>query len=57
MAVLKEDLFAVAPGEIYPRWFMAGEVVSGDIEAAARAQGKVADEKPARKAMKAPENK
>jgi len=61
MPKLTEDLFAVADGEIYPRWFKAGEDVSGDVERAARSRGILEVEAPKtaprRKAMKAPENK
>lgn len=60
MAKLKESFFAVPDGEIYPRWFEAGEEVFGDLERLARIDGKLAE--PRRKAKKkamgaAPENK
>ena len=65
MPKLTEDLFAVPDGEIYPRWFKAGEVVTGDVARAALSRGilegdaKMIETKrpPRRKAMKAPENK
>lgn len=61
MAKLKERIFAVPDGEIHPRWFEAGEEVSGGVEAAALAEGKIAKPKPTKakaKAMPAaPENK
>ena len=60
MPKLKDDIWAVADGEIHPRLFKAGEDVSGGVENAARDQGKLADNekrKPRQKAMKAPENK
>lgn len=59
MAKLTQDLFAVADGEIHPRWFKAGEEVMGQVERAARSRGIVEEPKPTpkRKAMKAPENK
>lgn len=64
MPKLKEDIWAVADGEIHPRLFRAGEDVTGGVADAAKAQGKLQDEpkkKPGRpvssKAMKAPENK
>lgn len=63
MPKLTEDLFAVPDGDLHPRWFRAGDEVSGAVAKAAKAQGKLADE-PARKhsaATKsrgaAPENK
>jgi len=55
MIRLAEDIFAVPDGELHPRWFKAGEDVSGAVAEAAIAQGKAA--KPSRKAMKPPENK
>lgn len=56
MAVLSEDLYAVPDGDIYPRLFKAGETVSGSVEAAAEAQGKL--QKVSTKAHKrAPEKK
>lgn len=59
MAKLTQDLFAVPDGEIHPRWFKAGDDVTGTVAEAAKAQGKLVDEKraPKGKAMKAPENK
>lgn len=59
MAKLTERLYAVPDGEIYPRWFEAGEEVAGDVERSARSRGIIQEPKspPKRKAMKAPENK
>jgi hypothetical protein len=62
MPRLTEDLFAVPDGEIYPRWFRAGEVVTGDVEQAARSRGILEQANTAkrprrRKAMAPPENK
>lgn len=59
MAKLTERLYAVPDGEIYPRWFEAGEEVTGDVERSARSRGIIEEPKaaPKRKAMKAPENK
>lgn len=59
MTKLKEAFFAVPNGGIYPRWFAAGDDVSGAVEQAARDQGKIDDRKPVRKkSLKgAPENK
>lgn len=62
MAKLKERFHAVPDGEIYPRWFEAGEEVSGAVADAARECGLLDDKKPARapsaKAMDGPaENK
>lgn len=61
MAKLTEDLFAVSDGEIYPRWFKAGEEVSGGVERSARSRGILEQPKqkraPKNKAMTAPENK
>ena len=69
MPKLKSDIFAVPDGDLHPRWFRAGEDVSGDVERAAMDQGKLADEvapaataprrgrPPKNKAMCAPENK
>ena len=59
MAKLTERLFAVPDGEIYPRWFEAGEEVTGEVERSARSRGILEQPKaaPKRKAMKAPENK
>lgn len=60
MAKLKERIFAVPDGAIYPRWIEAGEDVTGSLEVSARNRGLIeAATKPApkRKAMKAPENK
>lgn len=56
MPKLTEDIFIVPDGEIYPRWFRAGEEVAGNVEEAARARGILA-EKRKRKAMRPPENK
>jgi hypothetical protein len=53
MAKLIKPLFAVPDGEIHPRWFQAGEDVTGNVERAAKDQGKLAKTK----AMRAPENK
>lgn len=63
MPELKEDIFAVPDGEIYPRKFCAGEDVGGAVASAADEQGKlvvgIPAEKavPSRKSMKSPENK
>lgn len=63
MPKLLEDLYAVPDGEIYPKWFRAGEDVTGDVAKAARSRGILEWEKPARKtqtkrkAMSPPENK
>lgn len=59
MPKLTERLFAVPDGEIYPRWFEAGEEVTGQVERSARNRGIVERAKPKtkRKAMKAPESK
>ena len=62
MAKLTEDFDAVPDGEIYPRRFVAGEDVTGSVEAAAREAGVLAETRKARpgktKALKgAPENK
>ena len=68
MAILTHDFFAVPDGEVYPRWFRAGDEVSGEVCDAARAAGKLADEparnddtpkrgRPSKKAMSPPENK
>lgn len=59
MAKLIERLFAVPDGKIYPRWFEAGEDVTGQVERSARSRGIIEEPKaaPKRKAMKAPENK
>ena len=61
MPKLKEDLFAVPEGEIYPKMFYAGQEATG-VEEAARKRGILCDDvpekrAPKRKAMKAPENK
>lgn len=57
MAKLTERLYAVPDGEIYPRWFEAGEEVTGQVERAAQSRGILEQPKPRGKAMKAPENK
>lgn len=66
MPKLKEDIFAVPDGAIYPQWFRAGEEVIGCVAVAAKELGKLQDEpkkldtkpmKVSRKAMKSPENK
>ena len=62
MPKLSDDIFAVPDGELHPRWFKAGEDVTGSVAVAAAEQGKLSDApapKPApkTKAMKAPENK
>jgi len=65
MPKLTEDLFAVPDGEIYPRWFRAGEVVTGEVARAALSRGILEQDAamvetkraPRRKAMKPPENK
>ena len=62
MPKLTEDLFAVADGEIYPRWFRVGDEVTGDVERTARSRGIVCDDQPRkaaprRKSVKPPENK
>jgi hypothetical protein len=55
MAKLTDDYFVVPPGEIYPVRLSKGEDVTGEIEAMARADGKIAPQTKAHK--KAPENK
>lgn len=61
MPKLADDIFAVPEGELHPRWFKAGETVTGSVAEAAAAQGKLEPERqkraPGRKAMTAPENK
>lgn len=69
MAKLKEDFYAVPNGEIYPRWFRAGDDVTGEVEAAARSCNLIVSNEPVvkrgrprkanfdNKASKAPENK
>lgn len=64
MPKLTDRLFAVPDGKIYPRWFEAGEEVTGDVERAARSRGileqpapQKAKRAPRRKAMTPPENK
>lgn len=60
MARLKERFFAVAPGEVYPRWFEVGEEVSGELERLAGIDGLLEAPKraPRRKVLGvAPENK
>ena len=62
MPKLTDDLFAVPDGELHPRWFRAGDDVTGSVAAAAEAQGKLEAEQPKqaprRKAHRgAPENK
>lgn len=42
MVKLKEPLYAVPPGEVYPRWYAAGERVDGRLEEVAR-EMKIAD--------------
>jgi hypothetical protein len=57
MPKLSEDLFAVPDGEVHPRWFRAGEEVTGDVAKAAEAQGKLgpAKKRKARAGAKAAE--
>lgn len=60
MPKLTQDIFAVPDGELHPRWFRAGDEVTGAVAAAAEAQGKLATGKkasPSRKAKTPPENK
>lgn len=59
MAKLKERMFGVPDGEIHPRWFEAGDEVTGELEAAALAEGKIAPHKAgnAKAVAAAPENK
>ncbi|GGH24459.1 hypothetical protein SAMN05444007_103393 [Cribrihabitans marinus] len=64
MPKLKRDFHAVPDGEIYPRWFVAGEEVTGSVAIAAGQEGFLLDEQNSkksasrRKALKAaPENK
>lgn len=73
MTTLSKDIFAVPDGGIHPRWFRAGEQVSGQVARAAAAQGAIAPAanaspeiapeaprkrgRPAKKAMASPENK
>lgn len=64
MPVLSEDIFAVPDGEIHPKWFRAGDNVTGQVAVAARDQGKLQAEvveaktpRRATKALKAPEVK
>ena len=60
MPKLTEDLWAVPDGEVHPRWFRAGDEVTGEVAVAAAEQGKIAQPKkkaPATKAKTPPENK
>ena len=62
MAKLTERLYAVADGDIYPRWFEVGEEVTGQVEKSARSRGIVEDDAPKKrklsnKAARALENK
>ena len=41
MAKLAQDWFAVPPGEVHPRWMLAGEECPAELEAEARAAGKL----------------
>lgn len=59
MPKLKEDHYAVPDGEIYPKMFLAGEEVTGQVAESAKQAGRLQATKAGRKAKaaKAPENK
>jgi hypothetical protein len=60
MATLSADIFAVPDGEVHPRWFRAGEAVTGAVAEAAKAQGKLVQAQrraPRNKAARPPEVK
>lgn len=46
---LKADVFAAPQGEVYPRWFRAGAIVSGNVAAIAleEQKGVIVHAKPA----------
>jgi hypothetical protein len=49
MARLTKPLLGVAHGEIYPRWYQAGDECPPELEQAAREIGALDDAAPARK--------
>lgn len=55
MPKLAKTIRMVAPGDVYPSVFEAGEEVDGRVAEVAEQLGAL--EKPVKKAMKSPENK
>lgn len=47
--MLKEDWFAAAEDEIHPRWYRAGETLTGELLDRARSLGLIEEERPAKK--------